>query len=81
MAGMDERELVTLAEVARRVGLSPQRIGQLAQRPDFPERRKLGHYWLVDAAEVERWLRERPRDKGGRPRKQRPASPLNSTPA
>jgi hypothetical protein len=73
MAGMDDdrAELVTLAEVSRRVRLSPQRVGQLALRPDFPERHRIGNAWVVSWPEAERWFRERKPDKGGRPPKRR----------
>lgn len=43
-------ELVTGAEAARRLGLSRERIRQLASRPDFP--RPLG---TVGRATVWRW--------------------------
>jgi hypothetical protein len=72
MARMDDEraELVTLAEVSRRVRLSPQRVGQLALRPDFPERRRIGNAWVVSWPEAERWFRDRELGKGGRPPKQ-----------
>jgi predicted DNA-binding transcriptional regulator AlpA len=71
LLGMDD-EVVTLAEVARRVGLSPQRVAVLAHRPGFPERQRIGNAWAVSWPEAEAWFQART-TKPGRPRKQRPA--------
>ena len=60
-------ELVTLAEVSRRVGLSPQRIRQLAtEDPAFPARRKVGRAWAVAWSEAETYFAAR-RPRPGRP--------------
>jgi hypothetical protein len=61
-------EQVTLAEVARRVGLSPQRVAVLADRPGFPERHRIGNAWVVSWPEAEAWFQARTA-KPGRPRK------------
>jgi predicted DNA-binding transcriptional regulator AlpA len=64
-------ELVTMREAARRLGRSHQRLSQLAQRADFPERHRIGNAWAVAWPEVEAWFRERTLGTGGRPRKPR----------
>lgn len=64
---MDD-DLITLAELGRRQGLSPQRVRQLANSdPAFPPRRRVGRYWLVSAAAAERYFAARGEPKGGRP--------------
>lgn len=65
--GQPEREvseLVTLAEIARRVGLSKQRVSQLVNTdPDWPvprsEWKKLGAYWQIPWPPVEEYFRKR----------------------
>ncbi len=63
-------ELVTLAELSRRVGLSPQRVRQLAtEDPAFPARRKVGRAWAVVWTDAERYFAAR-QPKPGRPRQE-----------
>jgi predicted DNA-binding transcriptional regulator AlpA len=65
-------ELVSLPEVGRRVGLSAQRIRQLADEdPTFPARRKVGRVWAVVWPEAERYFATR-QPKPGRPRRESP---------
>jgi hypothetical protein len=64
-----ESELVTLAEAARRLRRSHQRLSQLSRRADFPKLHAIGNVKAVDWHEMQRWWRERPEDRGGRPRK------------
>jgi len=48
-----------ISEIATLLGVSRQRVGQLAQHEDFPHpvaRLAAGPIW--DAADVERWARE-----------------------
>lgn len=51
--------LVGAGEIARLLGVSRQRVQQLAQRPDFPEPvavLDMGKVW--SSADVERWVAE-----------------------
>jgi len=64
-------DLVTLAEAARRVRLSPQRVRKLAAKdPAFPPQQVIGGYRLVSWSAFERWDRDRNR-RPGRPPKRR----------
>lgn len=63
-------DLVTGAEIGRRLGLSTQRVHQLAERPDFPA--ALGHVgnsvvWRW--ADVQQW-NETTKRTTGRPKSQ-----------
>lgn len=56
--------MVTLAEIARRVGLSKQRISQLARRdPDWPvpesEWQQVGRYFLLPWEPVKAYFDQR----------------------
>jgi hypothetical protein len=63
-------ELVTLAEIAKMAGVSPQRASQLSQRQTFPVMiAKTGNSPLFDKAAVERWIADWPRTVGRPPRK------------
>lgn len=56
---MDD-ERITFTELARRVGLSQQRISQLARDdPDFPRRYKAGPAWQVSWPEAEAYFARR----------------------
>ena len=68
---MDDEE-IPLAEVARRVGLTQQRVSKIAAtHPDFPPRRKVGTYQLVWWSAAERWFDAHPpRGRPGRPPKE-----------
>jgi transcriptional regulator with XRE-family HTH domain len=60
---MDD-ERITFTELARRVGLSQQRISQLARDdPDFPPRYRAGPSWQVSWPEAERYFAERRRSE------------------
>jgi predicted DNA-binding transcriptional regulator AlpA len=49
-------ELVTGADIGRRLGISRERVRQLAKREDFPEPvGHLGTYVIWRWADVERW--------------------------
>jgi predicted DNA-binding transcriptional regulator AlpA len=49
-------DLVTGAEIARRLAISPTRVSQLAQRPTFPRPLgRLGHATIWRWADIERW--------------------------
>jgi hypothetical protein len=57
-------EMVTLAEIARRVDLSKQRVSQLANRdPDFPipkeQWQKVGRYYFLPWEPVKAYFDER----------------------
>ena len=62
-------DLVTSADAGRRLGISRQRIGQLAQREDFPRPLgRVGHAVVYRWSEIEAWAKARDA-KVGRPRK------------
>lgn len=68
------RDLVGSAEAASLLGVSRQRVGQLAERPDFPApiaRLSAGPVWTRTSIEVfgQHWTRK----ITGRPRKEAPA--------
>jgi prophage regulatory protein len=53
-------DLVTGAEVARRLKLSRERVRQLAQRPDFPEPLgRVGQAVVWRWPDVDEWARQR----------------------
>lgn len=57
--------LCGLQEIAQLLGVSKQRVGELAVRPDFPRplaRLACGRIWDLD--EVEAWLAAWPRKAG-----------------
>ncbi len=57
---MSVEDLVTGAEAARRLGLSRERVRQLASRPEFPEPvGRIGNAIVWRWAEVEKWSRTR----------------------
>jgi predicted DNA-binding transcriptional regulator AlpA len=69
---------VNLSEVARRIGLSRQRVRQLVDEdPKFPRPEWVGNAWVVDWAKVQRWNAARDA-KPGRPRRRRPDSDTTS---
>jgi predicted DNA-binding transcriptional regulator AlpA len=50
-------DLVTAAEIGRRMGVSRQRVAQLAERDDFPNALgRLGNYVVWRWDDVEQWL-------------------------
>lgn len=55
--------MVTLAEIARRVGYSKQRVHQLAHTPEWPipkdKWQRMGRYWLMPWEPVEAWFNAR----------------------
>lgn len=65
---MDD-DLISLAEVARRVGYGATWVRKLADTdPAFPTRRLVSGYWLVSAAAAEAYFKARGEPKKGRPR-------------
>ena len=60
-------DLVTASEIGRRLGVSRQRIAQLAAREDFPDPiGQLGKYTVFRWRDVERW-NARTERRPGRP--------------
>lgn len=52
----DLEDLVTGADVARRLGVSRERVRQLAERDDFPDPLgRLGNYVVWRSADIEAW--------------------------
>jgi len=66
---MEYEQLFSTEEAATALGISTARIRQLIATGLAKPLRKVGRGWLFDAAEVER-LRDRPKSRGGRPKKQ-----------
>ena len=65
-------DLVTSAEAGRRLGISRQRIGQLAERDDFPRPLgKVGQATVWRWREIDAWAKTRSTSTG-RPRKAEP---------
>ena len=55
---LGREELVTGADVGRRLGISRERVRQLAKREDFPEPvGQLGTYVVWRWQDVERWAK------------------------
>jgi hypothetical protein len=53
-------DLVTGAEIGRRIGLSTQRVHQLAGQPGFPQPLgRVGNYVVWRWRDVERWNKKR----------------------
>lgn len=60
---VDLEELVTAADIARRLKVSPQRVRVLAGRDDFPDPLgRVGNYVIYRWADIQRWAQ-----KTGRP--------------
>ena len=58
-------DLVTGAEIARRLGVSRTRAHQLADQPDFPDALgRVGQAKVWRWADVERWNAQRSRVRG-----------------
>ena len=54
-----DTELVIGADIARRLGISPQRVNVLASKPGFPRPLgKLGRSAVWRWSSIERWARE-----------------------
>ena len=62
---MDD-ELITTGEAATYLGMSRQRMIELAENGKIPTRRA-GKFWLFRRADLDRW-KVAPKDKGGRPK-------------
>lgn len=62
MTRVDLEDLVTAAEIGRRLGVSRQRAQQLSQTGGFPTPLgRLGHYTVYRWHDVETWARARGR--------------------
>ena len=57
---------LTTTEAALYLGVTPQRVYELAQTGKVTRRRK-GSFWLYPKADLDRW-RTAPKSKGGRPK-------------
>jgi excisionase family DNA binding protein len=60
--------LITTAQAAEMLGISPQRVFQLIQDGRLPAQ-KVGHSYIIDAAVLKSVKRKKP----GRPRTKKPA--------
>jgi excisionase family DNA binding protein len=56
----EDRELITISEAARRFGLSPQYLRDIA-RSGRLKAQKIGRDWLTTPADVEAYIRSRTR--------------------
>jgi excisionase family DNA binding protein len=56
----DDHELITISEAARRFGLSPQYLRDIA-RSGRLKARKMGRDWLTTPADVDAYIRSRTR--------------------
>lgn len=62
------QDLMGAAEIGERLGVSRQRVQQLAARPDFPKPYRvlaMGKVW--NSADVEAWISEHRPDLAGSP--------------
>lgn len=67
MPRVELEDLVTAAEIGRRLDLSRQRVAQLAERDDFPAPiGRVGNYVVYRWRDVDRW-NERTERRTGRP--------------
>jgi excisionase family DNA binding protein len=57
---IDPQELITISEAARRFGLSPQYLRDIA-RTGRLKARKMGRDWLTTPADMEAYIRSRTR--------------------
>lgn len=58
------RHLMGAGEIAKRLGLSRQRVQQLAEREDWPapfDELAMGRVWLI--ADIEDWIRKEREDQ------------------
>lgn len=68
MPRVDLEELVTAAEIGRRLGVSRQRAQQLGQQPDFPAPLgRVGNYTVFRWRDVEKWARAAGRPADSQP--------------
>ena len=69
-------ELVIAAEIAKRLGISPQRVNVLAGGPGFPKRLgKLGRSSVWRRSSIERWAKSTGRLPAGSGRRASRAGP------
>lgn len=64
--------LMGTAEIARRLGVSRQRVQQLVARPDFPKPTSeldMGKVW--ESADIEAWIRVNRPDRAAPPKAER----------
>ena len=66
---MEPQELFDTKEAARELGISDSMIRYLVATGEAHPLRKVGRGWLFSSEEIER-LRDRPKQKAGRPKKQ-----------
>lgn len=69
---IDDTGLITAGEAARIAGVKIQRIHELANAKRIGQK-VAGRFWVFTRAEIEAY-RDGPKNKGGRPKKQTPAS-------
>jgi hypothetical protein len=85
MTPAGEVELVTLAEIGRRVGLTTERVRQLARDdPNWPiprtQWRRVGRYWLVPWEPIKTYFAARDSRSGPKGWSQARGSATASTP-
>lgn len=65
---MEEQRLYSTQEVAEALALSDARVRRLVATGKAHPKQKIAGVWVFDQAELDR-LRNRPKSKGGRPKK------------
>jgi len=63
-----DHDELTSGEAAELLGVSRQRVNQLAQDGKLPARHVAGRYWVLTRADVEAF-KAKAKSKGGRPKK------------
>ena len=75
---VEQEELITAGEAARIMGISRQRINELASSGRLG-RQVAGRYWVFTRDEVEAYM-TLPKSKGGRPKEDATLTMENETP-
>jgi predicted site-specific integrase-resolvase len=65
----EEKKMFTTPQVAQMIGLSESRLRNMIREGKAAPTTQIGGTWLFTLDEIER-LRNRPKSKGGRPKKQ-----------
>ena len=55
---MSEKTQITLGKAARAIGIAPATLRGMCERGEIPGARRIGKWWRIPIAEVERIARE-----------------------